>query len=233
MYKNIRTYGLMAVFGILIVVSLQPTFIEVTEQGLANHMVLEHSLFFIAGALSVMIAETVLRFLVFSERKRDTDLRKSKGRLTLIIGWSTLLRKIFTLNKFGFIWIIISIILLAFWHVPFVFDFAALHEPIHILQHLSFIIVGATVFLAIRALGESFKILLLFSAMGIMAFAGLFFIVLHKRIYIIYSVSSHNDAGTYMIISCMLLLFIGLPLYLIQRTLFHIRIRSAMNNDKI
>ena len=109
---------------------------------------------------------------------------------------------------------------------------SALHEPIHILQHFSFIIVGATVFLAIRALGESFKILLLFSAMGIMAFAGLFFIVLHKRIYIIYSVNSHNDAGTYMIVSCLLLLFIGLPLYLIQRTLFHIRIRSAMNNDK-
>ena len=126
MYKNIRTYGLMAVFGILIVVSLQPTFIEVTEQGLANHMVLEHSLFFIAGALSVIIPESALRFLVFSERKRDTDLRKSKGRLTLIIGWSTLLRKIFTVNKFGFIWIIISIVLLAFWHVPFIFDFVCL-----------------------------------------------------------------------------------------------------------
>jgi len=111
--------------------------------------------------------------------------------------------------------------------------FAALHEPIHILQHFSFIIVGTTVFLAIRASGESFRILLLFSAMGIMAFAGLFFIVLHKRIYIIYSVSSHNDAGTYMIVSCLLLLFIGLPLYLIQRTLFHIRIRSTLNKDKI
>jgi len=86
MYKNIRTYGLIAVFGILIVVSLQPTFIEATEHGLANHMVLEHSLFFIAGVLSVMIAETVLRFLVLSERKRDTDLRKGKERLTLIIG---------------------------------------------------------------------------------------------------------------------------------------------------
>src|SRR5205085_9533218 len=132
MYKNIRTYGLMAVLGILVIISLQPTFIEVTEQGLANHMVLEHSLFFIAGALSVMIAETVLRFLVFSERKRNTYLRKSKRSVTLIIGWSKLLRKIFTLNKFGFIWIIISIILLALWHVPFIFDFAALHEPIHI-----------------------------------------------------------------------------------------------------
>ena len=89
----------MAVSGILIVLSLQPTFIEVTEQGLANHMVFEHTLFFIAGALSVMIAETVRRFLVFSERKRNTDFRKGKERLTLIIGWSTLLRKIFTLNN--------------------------------------------------------------------------------------------------------------------------------------
>jgi hypothetical protein len=65
----------------------------------------------------------------------------------------------YLLNKFGFIWIIISIIVLTIWHVPFIIDFAALHEPIHILQHFSFIIVGATVFLAIRALGESFKII--------------------------------------------------------------------------
>jgi hypothetical protein len=71
----------MAVFGILIVVSLQPTFVEVTEQEMANHMVLDHSLFFIAGALLVMIGETLPRFLVISERKRDKDLRKSKGRL--------------------------------------------------------------------------------------------------------------------------------------------------------
>ena len=61
-------------------------------------------------------------------------MRKSKGRLTLIVGWSTLLRKIFTVNKFGFIFII-SVVLLTFWHVPFIFDFAALHEPIHILLH--------------------------------------------------------------------------------------------------
>src|SRR5690242_18979302 len=69
----------MAVSGILIVLSLQPTFIEVTEQGLANHMVFEHTLFFIAGALSVMIAETVRRFL------RNAPFRNSSDRIIFIL----------------------------------------------------------------------------------------------------------------------------------------------------
>ena len=64
-----------------------------------------------------------------------------------------------------------------FWHIPSVFDFASLYEPFHILQHVSFIIVGAAGFLAIRSLGESFSIFLLFTITGMMGFASLAFAV--------------------------------------------------------
>lgn len=166
--------------------------------------------------------------------KKETEYytklgKKDKSNLTwsiIISFWSRLLRNIFSINStYGLIWLIIPILLLTFWHLPSVFDYATLYEQIHILQHISFIIVGATGFLALRTLGESFKILLLIALNAIMAFAGLMFAVLQTPIYTVYSVSSHNDAGTYMLVTCILLLLVALPAYLIHRTLFHVRIK--------
>ena len=82
------------------------------------------------------------------------------------------------------------------------------------------------------SLGESFKILVLIALNAIMAFAGLMFAVLQTPIYTVYSVSSHNDAGTYMLVTCILLLLVGLPAYLIHRTLFHVRIKAINNNNQ-
>jgi hypothetical protein len=234
--KNISNYTLIIVFGILTIISVQPALLEFTEKDLANHMIIEHSLFFILGAMSVQVAETVLRLLVSSggKSKKETEYytklgKKDKSNLTwsiIISFWSRLLRNIFSINStYGLIWLIIPILLLTFWHLPSVFDYATLYEQIHILQHISFIIVGATGFLALRTLGESFKILLLIALNAIMAFAGLMFAVLQTPIYTVYSVSSHNDAGTYMLVTCILLLLVGLPAYLIHRTLFHVRIK--------
>jgi hypothetical protein len=59
-----------------------------------------------------------------------------------------------------------------------------------------------------------------------MGFAGLLFSVITDPVYSLYSsVSGHNEAGNYMLITCILLLLIGLPAYLVHRALFHIRIR--------
>ena len=245
--KNIRNYTLMIVFGILTAISVQPGLLELTEKDLANHMVVEHTLFFILGAMSVQVAETILRLLLSSEskkkkRKEETEyytkhekkVKSNNLKLSIIISfWSGLLRTIFSINsRYSFIWLIIPIVLLTFWHLPSVFDYATLHEQIHILQHISFIIVGATGFLALRALGESFMILLLIALNAIMAFAGLMFAVLQTPIYTVYSVSSHNDAGTYMLVTCILLLIVGLPAYLIHRTLFRVRIKDMNNNNQ-
>ena len=42
-----REFVYIAVFGILTVISLQGSLLEMLEQDLANHMVLEHTIFFI------------------------------------------------------------------------------------------------------------------------------------------------------------------------------------------
>jgi hypothetical protein len=220
--RNIRSYVIITSFTILTLMSIQPAFLEFTERDLAYHMVIEHTLFFFLGVLSVQVPEIILKLLVSSNSKRKTDL---KG--TMIIFWTKFLRTIFSVNRYGYVWIIIASALLAFWHIPSVFDFAQLHEQVHIAQHISFVVVGAVSFLAVRSLGESFKLFALFALNGIMGLAGLMFSVLDKPVYLVYSVNSHNNTGTWMLIMCIILLVIVLPFYLIKRALFYSRIRKA------
>jgi glycosyltransferase involved in cell wall biosynthesis len=248
--QKTREFALIAIFGILTVISFQGSLLEIFEQDLANHMVLEHTLFFVIGALSVIIAEIVLRFIISYEkasRHRHPDHLKnnyyiqhepkycevaSNSRLIIVISnWTKILRKIFGINNHGLVWVIIAVDLMIFWHIPSVFDFASLYESFHILQHVSFIAVGAAGFLAIRSLGESFSIFLLFTIAGMMGFAGLVFAILENPIYSVYSVNSHHDAGTYMLVSCMLIILIALPVYLIEKALFHVKIKAGKNTN--
>jgi len=216
-------YVIVAAFGIMILISTQPALLEFTERDLAYHMILEHTLFFILGALSVMVAEAMLKLLVSSNNKR-----KGRLKLTMALIWTKLLRRTFTVNRY--VWLILAAGLITFWHIPSVFDFTELHEQIHVAQHISFVLVGAMGLLAIRSLGESFKLFVLFALNGIMGFAGLMFSVLDKPIYLVYSVNSHNNAGTWMLVVCIILLVIVLPSYLIHRTLLHVRIKLTSNS---
>ena len=228
MFSTSRGYCLIGIFGILVFISVQPTFLEFTERDLAYHMTFEHALFFVIGAMSIQVAETVLKL---SNRYRNGVDQKKLGFIISI--WTTILRKFFTLNKYGYVWVIAAIGLLTFWHIPWVFDYAELHKQAHIAEHMSFIAVGAMGFMAVRSLGESFKILALFALNGVMGFTGLMFSILNEPIYRVYSVSSHNNAGTYMLVSCIVILLVVLPGYLIYRTLFHIRVRQSSSSPSI
>jgi hypothetical protein len=80
---------------------------SVTERDLAYHMTIEHTLFFVIGVMSVQVAETILKL---SNRYKNDHLR-----LGIVIPlWARLLRKLFTINKYGYVWIIIAIGLLTF-----------------------------------------------------------------------------------------------------------------------
>jgi Protein of unknown function (DUF1404) len=224
--RNIRNYVIITTFTILTLMSIQPAFLEFTERDLAYHMVIEHTLFFFLGYLSVQIAEIILRLLVSSNINKKSNL---KG--IIILFWTKFLRTIFSINRYGYVWLIIASALLVYWHIPSVFDFAQLHEETHVAQHISFIVVGAMGFLAIRSLGESFKLFAIFTLNGIMGFVGLMFSVLDKPIYLVYSVNSHNNAGIWMLIMCIVLLVIVLSAYLIKRALFYARIGQASYHD--
>jgi len=237
-----RDIVIISIFLYLTIISTQPTILESTEVSLAGHMILEHLFFFLVGATSVMSAEIILKYLVIISpsssnnkdiknrlKNEEIKLNQTALRLAMLSKWKHILRKIFTVNqfKYRYIWIIASVFILAIWHVPSIFDFADRHIQVHILQHISFIVVGATGYLAIRSFGESFNLFLLLSLMCMMSFAGLLFSVTQTSLYTVYSIHDHNDAGTYMIILSILLLLIGFPAYLIRRALFHTQIATG------
>jgi hypothetical protein len=230
-----RDIVIISIFLYLVIISTQPPILESTEISLAGHMVLEHLLFFLLGALSVMLGEIILRNLVLfslpsyaSQNNKNTMLDRTSLRSAITSKWKYLLSKIFIVNRSGYryIWIIASVFILAIWHIPLIFDYAEQHIQIHIAQHISFIVLGATGYLAIRSFGESFNLFLLLSLMGLMSFVGLLFSVTQISLYTVYSVHDHNEAGTYMIIISIMMLLIGFPAYLIHRALFHTQIAT-------
>jgi hypothetical protein len=209
-------------------VSLQEQILGQVEADLGNHMIIEHLLFFFLGVLSVMVAERLIRFLISSNNKNSgrskiQGINNKQIRKSVVYYWSRVLQRIFFLNSYKFIWPLIAIALIAIWHIPVVFDFAILYEPAHILQHLSFVAVGVCSLMAIRCLGESFTLFILILLIGMMGLGGLMFTLAETKIYDMYSIRSHNNAGNYMLISSIVLLLVGLPTYLIQRTFLHTR----------
>jgi hypothetical protein len=249
--KYKRDFVIIFTFLFLIFISTQSPILELTEVSLAGHMILEHLFFFLLGAMSVMLGEIILKSLLIatsasrnnngknyddsiknrSESDKDITTATTNHptvRLTILSKWKYLLSKIFFINQseYRYLWIVISVLILAIWHVPSIFDYAEQHIQVHIAQHLSFIIVGATGYLAIRSFGESFNLFLLLTLMCMMGFEGLLFSVTQTPVYTVYSLHDHNDTGTYMILISILILLIGFPAYLIHRALFHTQLAS-------
>ena len=221
---NIEKYNIFLIvcFAGLFIISLQHFLLVSMENELAYHMIVEHSIFFLLGAISVKVAEMILKALVIYQRKQKKTLYKNQNNIIIsksTDGWSSFLRKIFKTKRIGYIWIIVSILILAFWHLPFIFDYSEMHPIVHMMQHISFIFVGVTGFLSIRAFGESYQIFLIFVLSGMMGFVGLIFSVLDNSIYTVYSIAGHNYAGTAMVVVSIILLIVALPSFAIKKTI--------------
>jgi len=176
------------------------------------------------------------------ERESSNIERKSSFRYDIKIGnpnpkvlvtmnaiqyWKAILRTIFRLNTHPWSWIVIVCFLIFIWHIPQIFDYTSTHENVHVMQHISFIMVGAGVFMTIRLLGESFNLFLIFSLIGMMGFSGLILVISDSQIYQVYSISSRHNAGIYMVITFVILLLVIMPAYLIRRTMFHINTSTS------
>ena len=142
---------------------------------------------------------------------------------TLMKYWTGLVRYLFTINRSPFLPLISAIILLIFWHVPTIFDYAVFDGEVHILQHLSFILIGMLLFLCTRQLGESLTLYLLVSSVGMMILSGLVLALATEE----FTFLTQYPATTLQENICwrcpLLLALICLPVYLIRRTLLHIR----------
>jgi len=205
---------------------MQPLILEPLEGDLGLHMLIEHAIFFLLGYISMIISELITK-RISMRRQRSGDyyyLNTSQNFMhKLVKHWINFLRKVFlVLNKRSLYLSIPVILIISIWHVPFIFNLALSSPEVHILQHLSFVLVGILVFLSFRFAFESYSILYLVSSSGMMILSAIVLSITDTIIYEYYSLDSHHRAGEYMIYLTLIIGFIVFPYYLISRTLFHI-----------
>src|SRR5574341_1163147 len=220
-----KTSFLLVAMLIMIMIIANGRLLENLESDLGTHMIVEHTMFFSIGYISILASEGILRGLVNTARQRSAASHMSNHSIwiqTLLTSWTRFVRSSYIMAGNGLILIICAIILVAFWHIPSIFDLSSYSEKIHLLQHFSFVVVGALFLLSLRQLGQSLVLFLIISSVGMMLLSGLGLALANERLYLPYSVSSHNTAGEYMLAISIAIALIGLPGYLIRRTLFHV-----------
>jgi hypothetical protein len=213
---------IIAMFS-LIFISFHSPVLEQLESDLGNHMIIEHALFLSIGYLSIMVSESILK-VVFNKRKKVSEygVRQSTGIQALINCWTSFVRSLYTITRNGLFPMACAIIIVIFWHMPSIFDLSLYNQSIHIVQHFSFTLVGVLFFLSLRQLGQSLVLFLIISSVGMMLVSGMGLAITNERIYVPYTISSHNIAGEYMLGLSIAIAVIALPVYLIRRTLLHI-----------
>lgn len=174
-----------------------------------------------------MIISELITKSISLRRERGSDYYPGTSQKNfmhkLVKHWIDFLRKVFlVLNKRSLYLSIPVILIISIWHVPFIFNLALSSPEIHILQHLSFVLVGILVFLSFRFAFESYSILYLVSSLGMMILSAIVLSITDTIIYEYYSLDSHHRAGEYMIYLTLIMGFVVFPYYLISRTLFHI-----------
>jgi len=234
--QNYKLIVYLLLFVILIVISLNESLLKFSEKYLESHMIIEHSIFFLIGILSVIIIEKSLKPILALEKKKintnESKTNKNKNtNIQFTKKWINFIRHIYSIKP-KVIWLVILLYLLIFWHIPFVFDIVSNDSFIHILQHISFILSGSILFILMRQYGELFDILLIFSITGMMGLGGIMFAVLDKPVFQSYTLDSHRNTGNYMLILSLVFGMILLPFYLIKKTFNHIKIYLNSSEEK-
>jgi len=82
-----------------------------------------------------------------------------------------------------------------YWHLPSIFDLAVTHPSIHILEHLTYIIVGTLVGLSMNAIPRRFKAVLLVVGFMMAGMMGSMMVV-WPYFYPVYSVAQNTEMDT-------------------------------------
>ena len=186
------------------------------EEDLGGHMIIEHSVFFLLGycimsSAKKVVKNTFCKYKISSQSLFNPlylNIKKIKGNIYL--------KK----NRYIYIFLIIS--LLFFWHIPVIFDIAFYDNIVHLLQHISFIIVGMCLYMIIREFDFSFVFFSFILTCGIMGLFGLLLTLSTNPFYYPYSIQSHVNAGNYMILSSIIMMVIILPIFLIKKAIMYL-----------
>ena len=124
-----------------------------------------------------------------------------------------------SLKKNGrYCWIFIIVILLFFWHIPIIFDYASYYVIVHLLQHMSFVIVGMCIYMVIKKFDFTFNFILFILMGSIMGLSGLLLILSITPVYSFFTIQSHISAGNYMIISSIMMMILCTSNYIDKKS---------------
>lgn len=185
MHSNLNTKSLILLVTmlILLMISINGPLLEQFESDLGNHMIVEHVLFFSIGYLSILVSESILRSIVSNIRNSSGHMAiQSNWIRTVITFWLRLIRSFYTISRNGLFSMTCAVILVGSWQIPSIFDLSTYNEGIHLMQHLSFILVGILIFLSLRQLGQSLVLFLIVSSVGMMLMSGLGLAITNEKI---------------------------------------------------
>jgi cytochrome c oxidase assembly factor CtaG len=133
------------------------------------------------------------------DRYLASNLNVLKDRLHL--GWSFLIRMIkFNVRTKGLVLgAILPAIVFSFWHFPPNFDLAEANLTVHILEHMSYIIIGSIVGMSIMAMTSKIRLVLLYFAFMQAGMMGSMMLI-WPSFYPVYSAAQNLNMDTSMML---------------------------------
>ena len=165
---------------------------ELEAQSMAFHMIAEH-LGFVAGSLLISFGIEII--------VRDMVVNRGKSRFVFAIGtiYQRLIKANRRFNTHGVIGVPVAIIILIYWHLPANFDLAVLTEEIHLMMHISFILLGVIVFMNVKAISKGELLTHIFALMIAMVVWGIVLITTPEHLYSSYPMTQQAEAGIVMV----------------------------------
>ena len=165
------------------------------------HLVVQHLLFVAAGFLLSYGID--LLFLIGS--------RYSRG-LSRLYSW--LLRENAFLNRRGIAGFTAAALLTVYWHIPRNFDGAVLEESVHIQMHLTYIVIGALIFVGSKLLTRRMRHFALVVAGKAMGIFGAFLLFTRSYVYKAYPAGEQPEAGLAMVLMMLVMDLVIVPYWL-------------------
>jgi len=165
---------------------------ELQVKSLLFHMMPEHFLFATAGFLLPSGLEDLAR-LVMSSRRQSL-------RHTTKVAYSAFLRYNAALNPAGVPGLLISALILTYWHIPEFFDAATLDPDLHAQMHIQYTVLGTLIFMSLKKISKG-KTAILGVALGkVMGVGGVYLAVSQTPVYTAYPLSQNLETGFVMLI---------------------------------
>jgi cytochrome c oxidase assembly factor CtaG len=187
--------------GSLLVVATYTPVEGLLEATLVAHMIVQHFIFILAGFLCGY--GTTIMLLVAS--------RLSRGVLRMVV---IVQRANSIYNKRGIAAFAISPLLIAYWYIPTNFDAAVLTASVRSEMHLTFLLVGALLFIGSTSLTKRIRQIAPIVAGKAMGLYGMFLILTPFNFYPVYPIAQQSDAGVVFLTIMLVMDFTIVPVWL-------------------